>query len=407
MSRTLLIISGGAEAVPGILRAREMGLRTVVADGSPDAPGLALADDALVVSTYDVPGLVEQARRFVRVHSSIDGVISVAADVPQTVAGIAEALGLPGITMETARITADKLAMKVRLAEMGIPVPWFRSVGSVEELREAVAERGYPLIMKPVDSRGARGVVRLTAGVDLKREFRHTLSQSPTSRVMVEEFIFGPQVSTESILVNGQAVTPGFVDRNYEFLERFSPWIIENGGQQPTALSVADRASVALTAENAARALGIEMGTAKGDLVLGPEGPIVIEMAARLSGGWLCTDQIPLGTGVDFVGAAIRLSLGEQVVIDDVTPRTSQGVAIRYFFPEPGRVVKVGDVSSLESLPWVHRIDLAAAPGDMVDVPTNHTERAGFVITVGDSSEEAVERASRIVDELEIRTVST
>jgi biotin carboxylase len=382
-----------------------MGLHVVVSDGSPQAPGLAEADDGIVASTYDVDATIEAARRYSRTERPLDGVMTVAADVPLTVASVAEAFGLPGIPVDAARLAADKVAMKQRFVDQGIAIPWFSIMESAGVLRATVEERGLPLVVKPVDSRGARGVLRLVAGVDLDWAYEHAKKWSPTGRVMVEEYLPGPQLSTESLLVDGVGYTPGFCDRNYEFLDRFAPWIIENGGEQPSVLSVFDRASVSDMAVRAGAALGITTGIVKGDMVLTPDGPKVIEVAARLSGGWFSTDQIPLATGVDLVGAAIRVALGDPVPAADLAPVKADGIAIRYFFPEPGRVVAIDGADRFRGLPWVHRMGFSVAPGDVVGAPTDHTRRAGFVITSGTTRTEAVARAMDVVNAVHITTV--
>ena len=404
MTRTILIVSGGAEALPGIRLAKRMGLHVVVSDGSPEAPGLAEADDRLIASTYDVLATVEAASEYSRAVRPLDGVICVAADVPVTVASVAEALGLPGISVESARLAADKMAMKQRFVERGIAVPWFQEIGGAAELRAAVADRGLPLVIKPVDSRGARGVLRLVAGVDLDWAFGHAREWSPTGRVMVEEYLTGPQLSTESLLLDGVGHTPGFTDRNYEYLDRFSPWIIENGGHQPSVLSDDAQKAVADLAVRAGLALGISTGIVKGDMVLTPSGPKVIEVAARLSGGWFSTDQIPLATGVDLVGAAIRVALGDPVAAEYLAPAFHHGVAIRYFFPQPGRVRAITGADRFRKVPWVHRMGFAVGVGDVVEDPTNHTRRAGFVITSGATRDEAVGRAMEVVNTVRIET---
>ncbi len=403
--KTLWIVSGGAEAVPGIARAKQMGFHVVVSDANPEAPGLKIADDAVVASTYDVDATVQAALAYHRTVRPVDGVLCVAADVPRTVAKVAAALGLPGISLETARLASNKLSMKKRLAGAGIPVPWFSAVESVDHLVRIVRQRGLPLVLKPVDSRGARGVLRLTPEIDLAWAYDYSCKWSPTSTVMVEEFLPGPQISTESVLIDGQAFTPGFCDRNYEFLERFSPYFIENGGQQPTVLPSEQAEAVRRCAETAGRALGVHRGTVKGDLVLTPSGPKVIEMAPRLSGGWFCTDQIPLATGVDLLGAAIHLSLGDPVGPEDLTPRQWKGVAIRYFFPQPGKVVAIRATDRARAMPGVHRLGLFVGTGDELPPTTDHTRRAGFVITTGSSRDEAVERACNVVDTVVIETV--
>jgi len=402
--RTLWIVSGGTEAVPGIRRAKEMGLHVVVSDMNPKAPGMAVADDGVVASTYDVEATVAAAQEYHRTVRPIDGVMCIASDVPLTVASVAEALGLPGIPVKSARLATDKLAMKRRFVADGVPVPWFSPVESVAHLRQIVAEQGYPLVLKPVDSRGARGVLRLTTDVDLDWAFRHALKFSPGSHVMVEEYLPGPQISTESLLLDGTGYTPGFIDRNYEHLERFAPYFIEDGGQQPSILNDDDHNAVCELAEQAGRALGITTGIAKGDMVLTTQGPKVIEIAARLSGGWMCTDQIPLATGVDLVGAAIRIALGEQPEARDLVPQFHRGVAIRYFFPTPGRVVAIRNIDRFDDVPWIHRLGFFVGPGDVVEPVTNHTKRAGFVITTGETRGEAIEHALQVMETVKIET---
>lgn len=398
MSKTLLVISGGAEAVPGILRAKAMGYRVVVSDQNPQAPGFAHADNQLIASTYDVAETLAAATRYHQTAGAIDGVICLATDVPLTVASVAQALGLPGLSIETAQRAADKLLMKQCFVAQGIATPWFAEVESAQHLAELVAEQGRDLVIKPVDSRGARGVLQLSAVADLNRAFQQAKSFSPSGRVMVEQFQHGPQISTESILLNGQATTPGFIDRNYEHLHTFAPHIIENGGQQPSVLTTEQQRQVSELAEQAAVAIGINSGIAKGDMVLTADGPKVIEIAARLSGGWMSSDQIPAATGVDIVGAAIKLALGEPFTLDDYQPRQCRGVAIRYFFPPQGTLHSIHHAKEAAAQEGVYRLGFFVSPGDQIGEVTNHTQRAGYVITLGESCAEAVARAEQVVD---------
>ena len=404
--KTLWIVSGGIEAVPGIRRAKELGHHVVVSDGNSNAPGFQYADDIIVVSTYDIGGTVEEAIQYQRERRAIDGVICIAADVPLTVANVARELNLPGISVKTAEISSDKIVMKDKFVEMGIPVPWYSLLESLDHLCAIVRDRKGQLVIKPVDSRGARGVLRIReSNPDLEWIYNFSLQFSPSKQLMVEEYLEGPQISTESILLNGIGYTPGFVDRNYEYLERFAPNIIENGGQQPSHLSAEEQHSVACLAEEAGRALGMDNGVVKGDMVLTKDGPKVIEVAARLSGGWFSTDQIPLATGVDFVGCAIRLALGEEIDPSELVPRFQKGVAIRYFFPILGVVKKIKNIEKFYNTPWIHKLHFFVKENDVVEATTNHTKRAGLVITVGDTRDEAVLRAETVINGIEIEMV--
>ncbi len=397
-------MGGGIEAVPGIVRAREMGLHVVCSDARRDAPGFAVAHDVIVASTYDVEGTVEAALRYAARTRPIDGVICIAADCFLTVAHVARALGLVGLAVETAELLASKLSAKELLARAGVPVPRWTGVESEDALRALARQWGLPLVVKPVDSRGARGVSRLADGVDPAWAYRHALLESPSKCVMAEEFLAGPQVSTESVVVDGRVFTVGFSDRNYEYLERFSPYIIENGGELPSFLDPHTCEEIRRVVEKAVAAVGIRNGTVKGDIVVSGGKPHVIEIAPRLSGGYFCTHEIPLNTGVDFVGAAILLALGEAPRSEDLEPKYERAVAQRYLFADPGRVEKVCGVEQAARLPGIELCEVRVRPGDIVPPIRSHPARAGVVIATGGDRLEAVERASSAIATLRIVT---
>lgn len=404
-SRCILFVGGSVETLPGIRLAKSMGLHVVVSDVNEKAPGILEADASLISSTYDIHASVKAAREYHDKVRPIDGVLCLATDVPLTVASIAAELGLPGIPVESARIVTDKLAMKEFLVARGVPMPWYSPVNNVAELQKIVDERGFPLVIKPVDSRGARGVLRLTAGIDLDWAYSVSQSYSPTSRVMVEEYLDGPQISSESLIVDGVVYTIGFSDRNYEFLDRYAPHIIENGGDLPSFLSNPDQESLCDTVSKAAYCLGIENGVIKGDLVLSEGKPYVIEVALRLSGGYFCTHEIPLNTGVDFVGNAIRLSLGEVINKSELLPKKNRMVCQRYLFPEPGIVEDISIPSWINNDPDIALYEVRVKKGDTITAPVHHPARAGVVIATGMDRNDARERAERAIRETYIKTV--
>ena len=403
LDKTLLIVSGGLEAVPGIKRAKEMGLYVVVSDMNPDAPGFEYADDILLASTYDIDRTLDLVKKY-NTRRKINGVISIASDVPLTVATIAKELELPGIPVTTAILSTDKLKMKSKFLERNIPIPWFSAVRSLEHLKEIIQKKGYPLVLKPVDSRGARGVLKLESDINLQWAYNHSLSNSSSGQVMIEKFLEGPQFSTEALIIDSIGYPIGFSERNYELLSTFSPYIIENGGQQPAGISSKDKADIENLAIEAGIALGVVNGIIKGDMVLSEAGPKVVEIATRLSGGWFSTDQIPLATGVDLIGNAIKLALGEKIKVEDLIPKYQKGVAIRYFFPETGILKEILNLNEYIKKEWVYKIGFFIKPGEVIQEVTNHTKRAGFVITQGKTRDEAVKRAQEAIDNIKLIT---
>jgi len=402
--KTLLFVGGGAEALPGIEKARDLGLHVVVSDLNPEAPGMSAAHDRLVASTYDVATTLSVAKRYHREVRRIDGVMCLATDVPLTVAAVAAELGLPGIPVAVAALAMDKLAMKRQFVMDGVAIPWFAPVDSARHLHELAAEQGLPLVLKPVDSRGGRGVQRLTPEVDLEAAYARALGHSPTGRVMVERYLPGPQISTESIILDGECYTPGFADRNYEFIDRYAPNFIENGGTMPSCLPGPTREAVRDLVRQAAASLGVTRGVVKGDLVVSAGKPYVIELAARLSGGWFCTHEIPLNVGVDLVLAVIRLSLGLPVAASNLQPRYEQGVALRLLFPQPGRVIAIEGEQAARAMPGVAMVRIAVRPGDIVVQPTDSNASAGMVIAVAEDRDEATRRAEAAIRTIRVRT---
>jgi len=403
MKRTILIICGGIEAVHGIRRAKEMGLHVVVSDRDPNAPGLLEADDCLIASTYDAGATMRAAQRYAQTVHPIHGVLSIGADVPWTVASVADSLGLPGLSLEAAHLASDKLAMKERLAERGVRIPWFSAVESAAHLAQLRGERTH-LVVKPADSRGSRGVVRLTQKTETEWAFDQAQAISPSGRVMAEAYLEGPQVSTESIFAAGRLETPGFSDRNYEYLERFAPYFIENGGDLPSHLPADIQEDVKATVAQAAEALGFKHGTVKGDVVVHQGRAYIIELAPRLSGGYFCTLEIPLNTGVDFVGCAIRAALGDPIVPAEVTPRFNRPVVQRYVFPDAGRILSLDGVEAARALPGIEHVIVSRKIGDVTHTTKDTTSRMAMVIATGAGIAEARERAQTATQIIRVAT---
>ncbi len=405
MNKTLLIVSGGIEAAAAAKRAREMGLFVLVSDRDPQAPGFAFANAHLLADVYNPEETAGAAMDFHHAVRPIDGVICVAADAPLTAALVAERLGLPGISPQSARLASDKLAMKQCFAAHGVAVPWFSPVEDPTELHRIIAEHGNDLVIKPVDSRGSRGVQRLSQVDDLDTAFLRARQWSPTGRVMVEAYLRGPQVSTESLLTGAACHTPGFSDRNYELLERYAPYFIENGGDLPSELPHAIQDDIRTLVARAAEALGVRDGTVKGDVVVHQGKAFMIELAARLSGGFFCTQEIPFSTGVDFVGLAIRIALGEKPAAPEMQPTRQTPISQRYLFPAPGRVVHVSGASTALAQPGVLEALVTARIGDIIPPAGDKRPSGAMVIATGPTRDGARAAARAALAHIEIRTV--
>ena len=127
-----------------------------------------------------------------------------------------------------------------------------------------------------------------------------------------------------------------------------------------------------------------------------PDGPKMIEMAARLSGGDFCESLVPLGTGINYVETAIRIAIGEQPDLARLVPTRNRCVANRYFFADPGRLVRIEGVDAIRGEPWLVKIVLRYGVGDVIPPTTSHAERAGVFVVVGDDRAEVQARIDRV-----------
>jgi biotin carboxylase len=399
----LLIIGAGVEQGRAYELGQAMSFKVVGTDINPDAPAFELADDTILASTRDPEQTLQAVISYMQENSgdTLAGVITLANDVPLTVATVAEHFGLPNIGIDAARIASDKLLMKSVFSRHKVPTPAFRQVVSIEDVAKAAEDWQWPIVLKPIDGRGARGVLLLDETISLEWAWQESLGFSTVGKLMVEDFVTGPQISSESMMVDGKCHTAAFADRNYRRLDQFRPYIIEDGGTQPAQLTAYQRWSINDLVEKAALAMGITNGIVKGDIVIGPDGPCVIEIAARLSGGYFATDQIPMATGVDLVHLSILLAVGEKVTPEMLKPTVDYGVAIRYFFPPEGKIKAIRGMEKLAEICGVRKSLMYRQIGEDQPLVKAHPDRAGFVIAIGAGREEAQSRVEKAIETID------
>ena len=377
MTKTLVCLGGGVEAVQIIQRALELGHRAIVVDIDPDAPGLAVEQVIRLtgVSCYHAPEVIDALYKF---QVSPDGVLCCAVDAPIVAAKVAQAFGLPGLTVEAAMLSQDKLLQIKTLEYANLPIP---------ELYDLTQKQW--VVVKPADSRGGRGVHRLRKGQDLREPMDCAETFSPTRRVLLLEWLDGLQLSTESIVQDGQVLFTAVALRNYARLDEFAPYVIEDGCDAPYGdAALVDECSRLM--ERACHALGWYQqgaGTVKGDLVIHDGKVHIIELAARLSGGFLCSHIIPGAYGVDLVGYAIQAALGQTLSPWSPAYDRPHFVSQRYVFPEPvdlGR--KVVDLPALNGRPFA---TWNLKPGQTIQAVDCHPLRWGQMTVSAGSRAEA------------------
>lgn len=395
MPGRLLIIGAGPLQVPGIEAGRRMGLEVIATDMDPEAPGAALADKFYAVSTIDIAATLEVAR-----ECCVDAVMTLGTDFPmRTVAEVAQALGLPGVSPETAEAATDKYEMCRRFEAHGAACPAFSLVSSAEEAQAAAGDLGLPMILKPTDRSGSAGVALVRAKGRVAARFARAEGESRAGKVLAEEYVSGREISVETMSHSGEFHVVAITDK----VTTGPPGFVELGHVVPCELDERTEALVRETARRGVEALGIECGPTHTEMKIDGERAVIIEIGARLGGDRITSHLVPLATGVDLVEASIRVALGEE---PDLTPTLDRAAAIRYMQAPPGRVRTVHGVEAARKAPGVVDLDVEVGPGDRVDEIRSSGDRPGWVIAIGEGAREAVARAERARDAVRIETES-
>jgi biotin carboxylase len=399
MQKKIVIIGAGVEQAYAYHLARNSGHYIIATDVNPNAPAVELSDYFIKVSTKDAEKTLIALQEYCSENGSIDGVMTIANDVPYTVARVAEFFGLAGHSVDSALLARDKLRMKKAFKTNGVACPDFWEVHNVADLKAIVRQEKIDFfVLKPLDGCGARGVLLLKPTDDLDWAWRESLNWSEEHTLLLERFVPGLQISSESFLISGKANTPALSERNYSRLTQFSPSIIEDGGTIPPQISNSLKEKIDRLIEDGARAMGVSDGIVKGDIVIDENGnPLIIELALRLSGGWFASDQIIAATGVDLVKAVMSHALGESVSKNDLTPKKNKATSIRYWFPEPGKISKIHGEKQLQQTPGLLKYGFFRKPGEIQPTIRMHPDRFGYVLVEGVDRIEVVSRVEKAI----------
>jgi biotin carboxylase len=399
--QAVLFIGAGRHQKRALERARELGVRVVAVDRSSAAPGLSVAGVGEVADFSDLAALAAIGRRH-----GVSGVMTFAADraVP-VVAAVAERLGLPGIGTETAHLMTNKIAMRRRLADAGVAQPRFAALRHVREIRPAADAVGFPAVLKPADSAGQRGLFLVASTDDIERHLHAALAQSTDEEAILESYHAGLEVNGLLVARGGDVTVLTLSDR------RRPPGIgfgVALAHVYPSTLFGDPLAEVERVARSTVHALGLADGIAYPQVIWGDDGVArLVEVAARIPAGQM--DSVArYGVGVDLIEIALCQALGKTVPDELVEPKLQQPMAISFLTAEPGplptgRLVDVSGLDRVLAFPGVVEADLYFQEGETIRPVQVDGDRRGYVIAVGDTNLDAVERAEAAARLLDVR----
>ena len=389
--KKLMIVGASVLQLPAILKAKEMGLHVAVVDFNPQAIGIPYADEYYNASTMDEDAVLAAAEKY-----KPDGIMTLATDMPMRgVAKTSDKLHLHSINYETAVKATDKYDMIKAFKEHNVPSPWYFVVDTLEELKAHETDVTFPCIIKPTDNAGSHGVAKVYSFQELIENYDYAHSCSRHGKVIAEEFLDGPEVSVEVMVVNGKVNILQITDK----ITTEAPHFVEMGHTQPSRLPVPTQDAIRQVATAACLSIGIDKGPAHVEMKVTKRGPVMIELGARMGGDNITTHLVPLSTGIDMVGSTIKVALGEE---PDITPTLHCGSAIRYFEVPFGTIKAIENVDAAKQISGVKQITFTKEVGEESTPIQCSNDRIGFVIAQGTTPEDAVAACEKAMKTIKI-----
>jgi len=391
-----IVIGGGLFQTFAIGKARSLGHRVVCVDMNPKAPGVKEADEFLNISTRDHQSICKALKEK---KIPVDGVITVGTDMSETVFHVSREFDLdPGF--EDPEKVVNKIEMRRALKEKDVPQPLFTFASDSKVLIENRKNIGlsFPLVIKPAQSMGARGVKKVKDDQEIIQQFDICKKHSADERVILEEYMKGPEVSVESLVVNGEYRPLVIGDRHIEK----EPYFIETGHSCPTRLSEKEISRIIDIMEKAAGALQIYNAPAKGDIKVTENGVMVGEIAARLSGGFMSSHTLPLSTGFDAISLAIRQRLGRKIQVSPTLKKYPVCIERAIYSERTFKISKIDGVSDVSNIEGVQFLHFNLKEGDKVNPLTSNIGKIANVIITAHDFEQADRIFKKVKDRLEI-----
>ena len=363
----LAVIGANAPLLPFYKQAKALGYKIYSFAWEKGAVCKDLCDKFFPISFTEKNEILEICRR-----EKINGITSFSLESAlPTVVYVANNLGLVSNTEDCMALTRDKFTMRERLKECNVPIPYYSRITDKKELERF--EGIFPVIVKPTDSGGSRGVCKVENMDELGGAYDRAVQYSPSGTVMVEEYVGGREFSVEYISCKGRHYFLQITDK----VTSGPPYFVELQHHQPADLTQTQKSKIMSIVEATLDALKITDSPTHTELKMKDDGSLrIIELGARMGGDYITSDLVRLSTGYDFVKGAIELATG-RFEVPSFPARCCSGI---YFLCSQTQSRIMPFISNVKDYPWIVEAKMESKPM----YATNSLERSGYMIYKSD-----------------------
>lgn len=398
---TILVLGAAALQLPLIEFVKSKGYRVIVVSIKGDYPGFKIADRCIYLDVRDATGILEK----IKDENNIVGVITDQTDIAvPTVAYLSEQLGLPGNSVRCASTYSNKFLMRELCSSLNIPNPLYIRADKVEEVNLEYSNMKFPVMMKPEDNQGSRGVYKCYDNKDIVSYFTNSKSYSKSGYVIIEEYFKGREVVVEGFVYNGQYMLWGIGERKYFNIEdKFIP----SQTIFPANISSQIRENLIQTEKKIHSAMNPHFGMIHSEYLIDEETNEfrLVETALRGGGVYISSHLVPLYTGINNYDILLRCCLGKEICLDEIQTsfKIASSAYICFYLPE-GEIGSISGVQQIMQIPGVKKVDLNnVRVGMKVGKLENKTMRLGPIIIGTSSRHETDILIKRIMSLLKIQ----
>lgn len=406
--RYLWVIGGGLLQVPLIEEAKKLSLNVIVSDFDDQCKCKEKADIFVNIDIFDIDSHLFEAKNLVKKGVNIVGVLAAGIDAPETMAALSKALNLKSVDLEIATIVHNKHLFRDKLLELGYPVPKYKSISNddLPFLADIIDEIGFPLIVKNTDSSGSRGTKIFYENnfEEIKIMVQEAMNVSKSEIALIEECWEGPEQTVETLFdINGKFHSCFITDRIFDKSNGFA---MEVGLRHPSKLPINIQEEMFDLAKRVSLDFGVKVGASKFDMILTKNGPRIIEMTVRLSGGFDSQYLVPISTGKNILRCAILTSIGD-IFSENLLIDTKNKIGLsESLWPIPGKIVSIDGVDEALKIPGVEYIFFRNKVGDIIDSYNDCTKRVCFILVAGSTEEMAREIMNQAKEKIKIKTIN-
>lgn len=408
----ILILGAGLMQKPAILSAKELGFTVCVIDANDKAVAIPYAHKFKKIDLKDKEGILEYAKELqLEQNGGLAGVFTAGTDFSASVSYVCQKLSLPSHSFLAATNASVKTQMRQCFKNHNVPSPEFFSVSKeqiqsesqINQLLQTITSKiEYPFVVKPVDNMGARGCRMVRSQNEFASAIKVATESSRTNTAIAEEYMEGPEYSIDALVYNGTFTITGFAERHI----KYPPYFIEVGHTMPAILEEDKYNQLVSVFALGAKSLGLTTGAAKADIKWTKNGPMIGEIAGRLSGGYMSGWTYPYASDINLTKQGILIACGkepEQLIKNRISvkfqpsekcknaekpyelfqipcKRTS---AERAWMSIPGTVEYIENIQEFTDKAVFDTLPRATVSlGSKVDFPRNNIEKCGNIISV-------------------------